>query len=154
MATFDRADRDHASCVRLLGEARGARIVPAPVLVEFDHLASRGPDRGAVDALLDEIELGTYVVEDLLASDYPRVRELLGTYADLRVGFVDAAVLAIVERLRAQLDALLASYAFVERMKQVGIEVERRGLDEFLAFAQQERARWAKLIQSLKLQLE
>jgi tripartite-type tricarboxylate transporter receptor subunit TctC len=61
---------------------------------------------------------------------------------------------SIVERLRAQLDALLASYAFVERMKQVGIEVERRGLDEFLAFAQQERARWAKLIQSLKLQVE
>lgn len=60
----------------------------------------------------------------------------------------------IVERLRAQLDALLASYAFVERMKQVGIEVERRRLDEFLAFAQQERARWAKLIQTLKLQLE
>ena len=61
---------------------------------------------------------------------------------------------SIVERLRAQLDALLASYAFVERMKQLGIEVERGGLDEFLAFAQQERARWAKLIQSLKLQLE
>ena len=61
---------------------------------------------------------------------------------------------SIVERLRAQLDALLTSYAFVERMKQVGIEVERRRLDEFLAFAQQERARWAKLIQSLKLQLE
>jgi tripartite-type tricarboxylate transporter receptor subunit TctC len=61
---------------------------------------------------------------------------------------------SIVDRLRAQLDALLASYAFVERMKQLGIEVERRGLDEFLAFARQERARWAKLIQSLKLQLE
>lgn len=86
--------------MQLLAEARGARIVPAPVLVEFDHLASRVPDRGTVDALLDEIEHGTYVIEDLLASDYPRVRELLETYADLRVGFVDAAVLAIVERLR------------------------------------------------------
>jgi tripartite-type tricarboxylate transporter receptor subunit TctC len=61
---------------------------------------------------------------------------------------------SIVERLRAQLDALLASHAFVERMKQVGIEVERRRLDEFLAFAQQERAHWAKLIESLKLQIE
>jgi predicted nucleic acid-binding protein len=99
-AIFDRADRDHASCVQLLAEARGARIVPAPVLVEFDQLASRGADRGAVDALLDEIEQGTYVVEELLASDYRRVRKLLEIYADLRVGFVDAAVLAIVERLR------------------------------------------------------
>ena len=60
----------------------------------------------------------------------------------------------IIERLRAQLDALLVSYAFVERMKQVGIEVERRRLDEFVDFAQQERDRWAKVIASLKLQIE
>jgi len=32
--------------------------------------------------------------------DYRRVAVLLDTYADLRVGFVDAAVLAVVERLR------------------------------------------------------
>jgi len=57
-------------------------------------------DRAAVDALLDEIEQGTYVVEDLLPSDYRRLRELLATYADLRIGFVDAAVLAVTERLR------------------------------------------------------
>ncbi|MBI2236936.1 MAG: twitching motility protein PilT [Actinobacteria bacterium] len=31
--------------------------------------------------------------------DYPRIRELVDRYADLGVGFVDAAVLAIVERL-------------------------------------------------------
>ena len=61
---------------------------------------------------------------------------------------------SIIERLRAQLDALLGSSAFVERMKQVGIEVERTRLDEFAAFSQQERLRWAKLIESLKLQIE
>ncbi len=70
------------------------------MLVEFDHFASRQRDRRAVRALLDDIERGAYEVEDLLASDYRRVRELLDTYADLRVGFVDAAVLAVVERLR------------------------------------------------------
>jgi hypothetical protein len=48
----------------------------------------------------------------------------------------------------------LGSYTFVQRMKQVGIEVERRRLDEFVAFAQQERDRWAKVIASLKLQIE
>jgi predicted nucleic acid-binding protein len=70
------------------------------VLVEFDHFASRQRDRRAVDVLLDNIEHGAYEVEELLASDYRRIRQLLTTYADLRVGFVDAAVLAIVERLR------------------------------------------------------
>jgi tripartite-type tricarboxylate transporter receptor subunit TctC len=60
----------------------------------------------------------------------------------------------IVERLRAQLDALLASDSFVERMKQVGIEVERMRLAAFVGFAQRERLRWAKLIEQLKLQIE
>lgn len=61
---------------------------------------------------------------------------------------------SIIERLRAQLDALLGSSAFFERMKRVGIEVERMRLDEFAAFSQQERLRWAKMIESLKLQIE
>ncbi len=60
----------------------------------------------------------------------------------------------IVKRLRAQLDALLASSTFAERMKQVGIEIERMPADKFASFTQQERRRWAGLIQSLKLQIE
>jgi len=60
----------------------------------------------------------------------------------------------IIERLRGQLDALLTSDAFVARMKQVGIEVERMRVDQFAMFTQQERRRWAALIESLKLQIE
>jgi uncharacterized protein len=36
---------------------------------------------------------------DLIRADYVRIRELLTRYADLKLGFVDAAVVAIVERL-------------------------------------------------------
>jgi hypothetical protein len=39
-------------------------------------------------------------------------------------------------------------------MQEVGIEIERRRPDEFAAFTQQERGRWARLIESLKLQIE
>jgi predicted nucleic acid-binding protein len=39
------------------------------------------------------------VVEDLTTGDYARVRELCDRYADADIGFVDAAVLAVVERL-------------------------------------------------------
>jgi tripartite-type tricarboxylate transporter receptor subunit TctC len=61
---------------------------------------------------------------------------------------------AVIERLRAALEVLLVSSAFVERMKQVGIEINRVRSDEFAAFAQQERSRWAKLIGSLDLKIE
>jgi uncharacterized protein len=74
--------------------------VPAPVLVEFDYLASRELGRDAFLMILEEIRRGAYHVEDLTGTDYQRVGEILRTYADLRVGFVDAAVLAVVERLR------------------------------------------------------
>jgi predicted nucleic acid-binding protein len=55
---------------------------------------------GAFPALLATIERGELDVIELTGPDYMRVRELVTTYADLRVGFVDAAVMAIVERLR------------------------------------------------------
>jgi uncharacterized protein len=37
-------------------------------------------------------------IEELTTEDYERIRELLKTYADLKVGFVDCAVLAVTER--------------------------------------------------------
>lgn len=65
-----------------------------------------------------------------------------------------ATPVEIFEQLRFQLDWLLASSAFGERMKQVGIEVKRMRPNEFAVFTQQERSRWATLIESLKLQIE
>jgi predicted nucleic acid-binding protein len=38
-------------------------------------------------------------VEELQLQDYQRIRELCDRYADADIGFVDAAVLAVVERL-------------------------------------------------------
>lgn len=98
-ATLDADDADHEACTSLLQQARESRIVPAPTLVEIDALCSYAPT-GRFDALFDQIVTGALVVEDLLPEDYRRARQLLETYADLHVGFVDAAVLAIVERLR------------------------------------------------------
>jgi uncharacterized protein len=53
-----------------------------------------------VPALLETVRRGELDILDLGENDYTRVQELMRTYADLRVGFVDAAVLAVVERLR------------------------------------------------------
>jgi uncharacterized protein len=98
-ATLDRTDRHHERCKGLLGDVRGPRVVPSPVLPEVDFLCRRTRE-GRFDVVLSEIDSGAIEVEDLISSDYRRVSELLATYADLRVGFVDAAVLAVVERLR------------------------------------------------------
>ena len=98
-ASLDRSDADHAACRRLIEKADEPLIVPAPVLVEVDYWIHARLHTGVLVALLDDIVSGAYRVEGLQAEDYPRIRELCDRYADADVGFVDAAVLAIVERL-------------------------------------------------------
>jgi len=65
------------------------------VLVELDHFVPLA----AFTSFLDDVRRGAFVIEDLQPRDYVRIGELLSAYADLRLGFVEAAVLAVVERL-------------------------------------------------------
>ncbi len=74
-------------------------MIPGPVLVEVDYWIGQRLHPGVLVALLADIESGAYVIADLTAHDYPRVRAICDRYADADIGFVDAAVLAIVERL-------------------------------------------------------
>ena len=97
-ASLDRSDQDHAACRALIERAEEPLVIPAPVLVEVDYWIGQRLTPGALVALLADIEAGAYVVADLTTADYARVRELCDRYADADVGFVDAAVLALVER--------------------------------------------------------
>jgi uncharacterized protein len=99
LAAMDAGDRDHEACAELLEEVTEELVIPAPILPELDYWFHKGMGPAALLALLDEIRGGVFRVVDLGANDYGRVFELLETYIDLRVGFVDAAVMAIVERL-------------------------------------------------------
>ncbi len=74
-------------------------IIPEPVLVEVDYWVSQRLHAGVFVQLLDDILVGAFSVVSLIESDYRRIRELCDRYASSDVGFVDAAVLAVVERL-------------------------------------------------------
>ena len=111
-AAMDRADADHRICTELLAEVGEHLVIPSPVLVELDWLAAErlGPQPFAT--LLSDVEEGLVRVENLETDDYVRIRELLNRYADLQLGFVDAAVLAVVERLKEPKLATLDSRHF------------------------------------------
>jgi uncharacterized protein len=98
-ATLDRTDADHQACRSLLEATTERLIVPAPVLVEVDYWIHKRLHPGVLVALLEDIRDGAYQVEDSLPQDYLRIREICDRYADADVRFVDAAVLAVVERL-------------------------------------------------------
>jgi predicted nucleic acid-binding protein len=99
-AAMDRADADHQACADLLAGSNEPVLVPAPVVVELDWLAASRLGPEPFVAFLSDVTDGVIEVLELLTADYSRVRELLVRYADLRLGFVDAAVVAVIERLR------------------------------------------------------
>ena len=98
-AALDRSDADHVACRSLIEGVSEPLIIPAPVLVEVDYWIQQRLSPGVLVAFLDDIAAGAYRVLDLVTADYVRVRDLCDQYADADIGFVDAAVLAIVERL-------------------------------------------------------
>jgi predicted nucleic acid-binding protein len=98
-ASLDRSDAGHWECRHLIETTSEPLIIPAPVLVEVDYWIHTRLHPGVLVALLDDVADGAYAVEDLTIDDYRRVREICDRYADADIGFVDAAVLAIVERL-------------------------------------------------------
>jgi predicted nucleic acid-binding protein len=120
-ASLDRSDADHAACRQLIETADEQLIIPAPVLVEVDYWIHARLHPGVLVALLDDVVSGAYVVEELHREDYRRIRELCDRYADADVGFVDAAVLAVAERLNEPKLATLDHRHFrVLRPRHVG----------------------------------
>jgi uncharacterized protein len=98
-ASLDRSDADHAACRALIEGANEPVVIPAPVLVEVDYWIHARLHSGVLVALLGDIADGAYLVEDLHPGDYRRVRDVCDRYGDSDIGLVDAAVLAVVERL-------------------------------------------------------
>jgi len=98
-ALLDRDDLDHAVSRQLIESAVEPLVIPAPVLVEVDYLVRIRLHAGVMISFLDDVVENAYSIEELRAEDYRRVRELCDLYSDSDIGFVDDAVLAVVERL-------------------------------------------------------
>jgi uncharacterized protein len=74
-------------------------VVPVSVLPEVSYLLQTRIGAAAEQAFIRAVADGEFVVEALETEDIARAAELLHDYADLPLGFVDATVVAIAERL-------------------------------------------------------
>jgi predicted nucleic acid-binding protein len=106
-ASMDRNDPDHLACRELLETHGDQLVVPAPVLVEVEWLATSRLGPLAFDAVLASVEDGGLAVRDLDRDDWARVRALSRTYSDLPLGLVDASVVVTSERLEERTIASL-----------------------------------------------
>jgi len=121
-AFYDRDDAWHKRVRSLFEAEEGGLIVPAPVIPEVDHLLGKRLGSQARFALYQGLSGGHYFVADLPKDKYGRIEDLNRQFADLSLGFVDAAVVVISEILglpriattdRRDFNPLAAAFALV-----------------------------------------
>jgi uncharacterized protein len=101
VATADRADKDHDACQELLEGDEGPLVTTAMVIAEAAYLIDRQLGAVAEASLYTSIIDGELQVIGLNDSDWVRVRDLVTSYADMRLGGTDASLVALAERLGA-----------------------------------------------------
>lgn len=99
---MDADERHHRACLELLETHRGPLVVPQLVIAEVVHVIGTRLHSTAEVRFLEDLADGTFVVEPVLRSDWPRIAELVWTYRDLPLGTVDASVVVIAERLNVE----------------------------------------------------
>ncbi len=99
LAALDRADPDHTRCVELIETSTADLVVPGLVLAELDYWCHERLGGDVWLAFLDDLLAGAYTVQQPTIGDLERCRELQEQYADLRLGVVDASVIALLERI-------------------------------------------------------
>ena len=98
VAALDEDDPEHDRCLALLAGGDD-RLVPSPILAEVDYWLSKlGSLRAWADFAAD-ISGGAYRLIHPSEADLIRAAELELIYADLRLSFVDASIIALAERL-------------------------------------------------------
>ena len=99
VALVDRDDPAHSRCKQLFEEAVGPLVVPLLTVAEAAHFIGRRLHPDAELQFLADFVIGSFSAEAVHAADWLRIAELVEQYRDLRLGTVDASVIAAAERL-------------------------------------------------------
>ncbi|CAN5672606.1 hypothetical protein BH23CHL8_BH23CHL8_09650 [soil metagenome] len=101
VAAVDRADPAHERVVSVLATERSTIVLPIVTLPEVAFLLTKRHGAPRAAAAMDRLVRGPWPVTGLETPDLHRATELMARYADARIGFVDAAIAALAERLGA-----------------------------------------------------
>lgn len=98
-ALADSRDVNHQHAVDTATVIDDLLILPITVLPEICYLIESRLGHAAMRGFVDTAVAGDLQVESLNRDDLSRVTEILNQYADARVDFVDATIVALAERL-------------------------------------------------------
>ena len=98
-ALMDKSDAWHARVLAWWTEHGASAVVPASVLPELCYLLQTRIGPAAENAFVRAVGDGEFVLEDLAMEDVTRAADVMDQYSDFPLGFVDAAIVAVAERL-------------------------------------------------------
>jgi predicted nucleic acid-binding protein len=101
-ALIDSSDAWHARVRTWWASGAHDVIVPTSVLPEVCYLLQTRIGPLAEIAFLRAVVAGEFALEPVGAADLTRVVELVKRYADLPLGYVDATLVAVAERVGAR----------------------------------------------------
>jgi predicted nucleic acid-binding protein len=102
IALIDAREDYHEQIAELYERTANEWVLPAATLPEIDYLIAKRLGEPVQIAFVRDLAEARYSVEWGEARDLVRARELLERYRSLRMGLVDALVIALAERLRAR----------------------------------------------------
>ena len=99
-AMADLDDAWHETVKAFLKNMTDVLVIPITVLPEICYLLNTHLGQESERKLIASITQGELRVEGLTNDDFRRSLQLLETYSDVNIGFVDASMVAIAERLK------------------------------------------------------
>ncbi|WP_168646444.1 type II toxin-antitoxin system VapC family toxin [Dolichospermum sp. UHCC 0259] len=97
VALLNRLDTMHNSVTPVYTQQKQI-LLPQTVLAEVAYLVGRNAGSATLVAFLKGLSASRFILVALTDQDVIRVAEILDEYADSRIDFVDASVMAIAER--------------------------------------------------------
>ena len=128
VALIDADDRHHARMRELFEANPAGWILPWAILPEVDYLLLRHVGDPAELAFVRDVAEGRWSIEWGDEADVARAAELCAHYGRLRLGLVDAVVMSVAERLRADGIATLDERHFAAVKLDRGVRLLPRDL--------------------------
>lgn len=106
LALMDADDRHHEAVVRWYEADPDTWVLPWAVLPELDYMLLRIDARAQL-AFIRDVAEARYTIEWSEPRDFVRAKDLCEKYRTLELGLVDATIMAIAERRKADAIATL-----------------------------------------------
>jgi predicted nucleic acid-binding protein len=107
LALIDADDRHHETLRRVFEKGDSPWVLPWATLPEVDYLLSAHVGTRAEEAFLSDLAAGVFAVEWGDEADLLEAERISRRHRALRLGLVDAVVIAVAQRLKAEAIATL-----------------------------------------------